>query len=88
MRPLLADSARSRTSASNIEIRSQTDSCSRRPRVNLERAPDDNSQRGTRRRPGHPRDQDLARARHSGWSWLTPSQPGGKVERVMGIEPT
>jgi hypothetical protein len=28
------------------------------------------------------------RARSFGWSWLTLSQRGEKVERVMGIEPT
>jgi hypothetical protein len=27
-------------------------------------------------------------ARSFGWSWLTLSQPGREVERVMGIEPT
>jgi len=37
---------------------------------------------------GRPRDQDAARARNSGWSWLAFPQLGRKVERVMGIEPT
>ena len=34
------------------------------------------------------RDQDPARARNLGWSWLTRSQPDMRLERVMGIEPT
>jgi len=35
-----------------------------------------------------PPDQDRSRARNSGRCRLTPSQPRGKVERVMRIEPT
>jgi hypothetical protein len=34
------------------------------------------------------RDQDVARASRSGWSWLKLSQPGGKIEQLMGIETT
>ena len=41
---LLADSTRLPTSASNIETRSQADSCTHRPRVKPDPASDDNSQ--------------------------------------------
>jgi len=51
-RPLLADSTRSRMSASSILIRPQTNVGNRHPRVNPEPSPDDNSQRGTRWRLG------------------------------------
>ena len=47
-RRLLADSTRSRTSASRILIRPQTNVGNRRPSVNPEAALDENSQRGTR----------------------------------------
>ena len=44
----VAVSTRLRTSAAKIEIRSQADSCSHRPRVKPKPASDDNSQRETR----------------------------------------
>lgn len=52
VRLLLADSTRSRMSASRIVTRPQTNVGSRRPRVKLGPAPDHTNQRGTRRRPG------------------------------------
>ena len=64
------------------------DSCSYRLRVTPGPSSDYEADAGQREHTGGPRDQDVARARHFGWSWLTLLQPGEKLERVMGIEPT